>query len=134
MENFFEYAAINKLRFPSSKGDLTVEQLYELPLQSTKGVDLDTVARTVYQLLQDVAQGSFVATASNPAKKDYEVKLEIVKHVIGSKQEDNAKKARAASNRAERERLTQLLANKQDAELLTLSREELEKRIKQLED
>ena len=35
--NIFEYATRAKLRFASSRGDLTVEQLWDVPLRSTDG-------------------------------------------------------------------------------------------------
>ena len=37
--NIFEYATRSKLRFQSSHGVLTVEQLWEVPLRSKAGDD-----------------------------------------------------------------------------------------------
>ena len=41
--NLFEIASRKKLRIPTTKGDLTVEQLWDLPLKST-GLSLDKIA------------------------------------------------------------------------------------------
>ena len=61
--NLFEIATRAKFRFDSLKGALTVEQLWELPLQSRTGVDLDTVAKGINASLKEVAEESFVPTA-----------------------------------------------------------------------
>ena len=47
MDNLFLQATREKFRFESSKGDLSVEQLWDLPLTSRTGFDLDTVAKAV---------------------------------------------------------------------------------------
>ena len=44
MSNLFEVAARKKYRFDSQKGLLSVEELWDLPLQSTKSVSLDSIA------------------------------------------------------------------------------------------
>ena len=47
--NLFELASIHKYRFPASIGELTLEQIYDLPLDGSKnGVDLDTIARSPF--------------------------------------------------------------------------------------
>lgn len=133
MTNLFKYAAISKLRFPSVRGDLTTEQLWDLPLESKSGFDLDSVAKAVNKELKAQAEESFVATTTNPAKGQLEVKLEIVKEVIADKIAA-AESSRAAKARsAERQTLLEILHNKKAGELQELSVEELEKRISALD-
>jgi hypothetical protein len=50
--NIFEQATRRAIRFESAKGDLSVEQLWDLPLQSRNQFDLDTVAKTVNRQLK----------------------------------------------------------------------------------
>lgn len=136
--NIFELATRQKLRFASAKGDLTTEQLWDLPLQNTSPtrdvkVDLDTLARSINHELKAQAEESFVSTKANPLKAQLELKLEIVKHIIADKLAAAEKAKKASDNRAERERLMDVLKRKQDQELENLSPEEIQKRLEALD-
>lgn len=134
MTNLFKYAAISKLRFPSVRGDLTVEQLWDLPLESKTGFDLDSVAKAVNKDLKSQAEESFVATTSNPAKGQLEAKLEIVKEVIADKIAASEARRLASARSAERQKLLDILHSKKVDELQGMSVEELEKRISELDN
>jgi|SRR5690606_40547937 len=125
----FEKATRLKLRFDSTKGALTVEQLWDLPLQSKSGFDLDTVAKEVNKDLKSVTEESFVETRTNPRKGELELKLEIVKHIIKTKQDENAAAQTAAARREERKRLEAILATKQAQELEGLDVAEIQRRL-----
>ena len=131
--NMFEYATRNKIRFSSTKGELTVENLWDLPLLSKDGFDLDAVARTANKTLKDLTEESFVRTERTPKIAKAEATLEIVKHVISVKlAEEEAAKKRAA-NKVERDKTLAILAEKQEGKLSALSEKELQKRIADLE-
>jgi len=130
--SIFEQASKDKLRFPSIKGPLTVENLWDLPLESKTGFDLDSVAKSVNQLLKSVTEESFVKSSSNPEKAQHELSLAIVKHVIAVKQAENESKRTSAAKAAEKAQLVEILANKQAASLHNLSEEEIRKRIDSL--
>lgn len=123
--NIFEAAARKKLRFPSNKGELTAEQLFDLPLESKGGFDLDTVARTIDTNLKAASEGSFVSTKTSPERTDHALRLEIVKFVIADRLAENERKRMSADKAALRARLQDALARKQDAALENLSAEEL---------
>lgn len=136
--NMFETASRKKYRFPSVKGDLTIEQLWDLPLiinTPTRDVkaDLDTIARTINTELKSVTEETFVAVKPDPRKPDLETKLELVKYIIGIKikaQED----ARAASERAsKRAKLVDALASKEDQALASMSKEDILKQLEALD-
>lgn len=131
--NIFMQASRVKLRFPSNKGDLTVEQLWDLPLSSKTAFDLDTIARAVYTQMNAVSEPSFVAVRSNPVKEKLELSLEIVKHIISVKMAENEVAAKRAAARVERDRLMSILADKQDAETRSLSVDEIRKRLADLD-
>ncbi len=134
MQNIFEYAARNKLRFASIRGELSVEQLWDVPLRSRDGFDLNAIAKSASKALKDVAEENFVETAKTDAHTRYETALEVVKLVIDTKlSEETVKKDRAAKKQ-EKERLLSILAEKQDGALSALSAEDLQKRIAALED
>lgn len=133
--NIFEIATRKKFRFASSKGDLTVEQLWDLPLISTKsGADLDTIARAVNIELKSVTEESFVQVRPDPRKTELEQKLELVKHVIGVKLADQ-ERIKATAERAEKRRkLLDALAAKDDQALASASREDILKQLAELDD
>lgn len=131
--NIFEQATRRAIRFESAKGDLSVEQLWDLPLQSRNQFDLDTVAKTVNRQLNAVTEESFVSVRENPAKETLSLKLEIVKHIISVKLQE-AEEARNRANKAsEKEKLLRLLDEKQNEALRALTPEEIQERLKALE-
>ncbi|MBW6433754.1 hypothetical protein KZ829_08355 [Actinoplanes hulinensis] len=128
----FEKATREKFRYPSTKGLLTTEQLWDLPLTAKAGFSLDDVAKAVNAELKAIDTESFVATATNPAKATLETKLEVVKHVIAFRlAEEQAAKA-AAAKKLEKEKLLAVLGRKQDAVLENLTEAELLARINNL--
>ena len=130
--NIFEQATRRAIRFESAKGDLSVEQLWDLPLQSRNQFDLDTVAKTVNRQLNAVTEESFVSVRENPAKETLSLKLELVKHIISVKLQE-AEEARNRANKAsEKEKLLRLLDEKQNEALRALTPEELQERLKAL--
>jgi hypothetical protein len=131
-ENLFELAARRKFRYSSSKGDLNTEQLFDLPLTSRAGFDLDSVAKAVNAELKSVAEESFVAVRTNTGQRDLEAKLEIVKFVIAAKQKAQ-EDIRLAGEKAERKRrILEALAAKEDQELTSASKEELLRELESL--
>ena len=129
--NIFEQATRRAIRFESAKGDLSVEQLWDLPLQSRNQFDLDTVAKTVNRQLNAVTEESFVSVRENPAKETLSLKLEIVKHIISVKLQE-AEEARNRDKASEKEKLLRLLDEKQNEALRALTPEEIQERLKAL--
>lgn len=127
--NIFEQASRLKLRFSTNRGDLTVEQLWDLPLQSKTQFDLDSIAKAVYQDLKGRGEESFVATSTDPMKGRLELMLEILKHVIHAKQEENTAKLNKARIEQERSRIAEIIDKKQDAALENESLEQLQARL-----
>lgn len=135
MSEVYKYAAQKGLRFPSCRGELTVEQLFLLPLKSKSGFDLDSTAQTIYSELKSSEQESFVeeATAS-PRKKELEISLDIVKDVIKTKQDENKAQLAKTQKAIERKKILDALGAKKDQLLTQASVEDLEKQLAALED
>lgn len=131
--NIFETAARKQYRFPSVKGELTTEQLWSLPLIAVNSFDLNNVAKEIHSTLKSITEESFVSVKPTPGKVDLETKLEIVKHVIAVKQEEQAKARDAADKAAKREKLVQALANREEQELSSLSPDEIRAKLAELE-
>lgn len=131
--NIFEYAARSKLRFQSTKGELTAEQLWDVPLRSRDDFNLDVVAKAANKALKDISEESFVETAKTPEHGRRETALEVVKYVIKTKRDEEEAAKKRADNKIEKEKLLAILAEKQDGKLSELSEKELRNRIAALE-
>lgn len=120
--NLFELATRKKFRFESKAGLLSVEDLWDLPLDSRTKASLNEVAINISRELKAQTE-SFVAIA----KKDTtnEQKLEIVKYVIDVRLEEAKAIAEAQDRAAQRAKIDELVAKKKDESLEGLSLEEL---------
>lgn len=120
--NIFEYATRHKLRFQSTKGQLSAELLWDVPLRSNDGFDLNAVARAAHEAVEKVKEQNFVDGAtSNPAHTRLEICLDVVKKIISTKLADEQAAKRKSDNKVEKERLLAILAEKQDGKLSALS-------------
>ena len=131
--NIFEQATRQALRYPSNRGDLSTEQLWDLSLTKRDGFDLDTIAKTVNAQLKTLSEESFVTKSPNPAKDSLELKLEILKYIIAVKLKEAEDRRNAADRAAERQKLYDILAEKQDSALKELSVEDIQKRLAELQ-
>lgn len=132
MVNIFQQATRAKLRFPSIKGAASVstEDLWDLPLTSKTNVSLDQVARECNKALKEAAEESFVATEANDANSLLRLRMDVVKAVIEVRLAENKDKQERETKAAQKETILQLIAQKKNEKLSTLSVEELEQMLK----
>ena len=129
--NIFEQASRAKLRFNTDVGNLSAEDLWDLPLTtSTRRVNLDSLAIELNEALEKGKGKSFV----NNVKKDeiLQLKFDIVKHIIDTRVAESEAKTVAKKRESERSKIDDLIAKKEDDELLNLPLEELKKRRESL--
>lgn len=131
MEQMLEYALRKHLRWPTTRGAITLEDLWDLPLSSKTNVDLDTVAKTVNKELKESSEESFV-TPTSSKNAELQVRLDIVKHVIKTKIDDNAKALDSAKKKARKELLLQARESKQQQDLMNMSIEDIDKELNTL--
>jgi len=138
----FKEASRLKLRFTTTRGMITTEDLWTLPLKSEvqTTLDLDTVARNIDSALNGV-QKSFVKTDLNAKEqKEFELntlRMNIVINIIATKQaeEKEARKAKAKSseNARKRELLKEAIIIEEAKKLVDgKSLKELKKELKEL--
>jgi hypothetical protein len=129
--NIFEQASRKALRFDSPRGDLTVEQLWSLPLSSdVQGkLSLDLLGRQIMHKLATTTAATFLESAPSPDRALDELRLEILKHIRDVKQAENKAARDLVVKRAEKERLLEILEQKKNGQLAELSIEELESRV-----
>lgn len=118
--DIFERASRAKLRFDSSKGNLSTEDLWGLSLES-----LNTIAVKTDKAIKDEGQTNFIGKQTTTASKN-ELRLDILKHVIKAKLDAKEAAATRAANQAKVDKIKDLIANKADAELANKSVEELQ--------
>ena len=121
-----------KWRFPSKRGVLSLEDLFDLPLTKNNGVNLDAVAIEINKQFQE-KQGStsFVqSTSENTAEiNKLETMLEIVKTIIKQRQEENEAKLKRVELASKRKQLQELIDQKQAEAFASLSLEELQAQL-----
>ena len=128
IEKMFEAASRMKLRFESPKGALSSEDLWDLPLTSAVGnrANLDAIAIALHKLTRDSADTvSFVSPSENRDQTELLLKFELVKHVIGVRVRERDELKQAADRREKKQRLLELIAQKENQSLAEKSIDEL---------
>lgn len=130
MDNIFEYATKHKLRFGNNF--LSVEDLWDLPLKTYKNdwQSLDNVAKQINSEIRKEEE-SFVdeTTQSN---KHFVIALEIVKHIIAIRKEEINQQLLEKSKAEEKQLLLKALESKNIEEVNSLTKEELQEKLKNL--
>lgn len=125
----FEMASQMKFRYPY-KGMVTTEDLWDL-----KTTELDVVYRNLNKELNALDGDSLIATKSaDEGVKANELrnKIEIVKYIFNSKQQEAELHRMAAANAAEKQKILGVLADMEDNALRNMSKEDLLKRLAEL--
>lgn len=123
----FELASRKKLRFPTTKGFLSIEDLWDLSLPS-----LDNIAKGVNKQLKESEEESFITTRTTK-DSDAELALDILKHVIKVKLEEKEITAAKAEKAQKLAHLRQLATQKAGEALSAKSLEEIQAMITELE-
>lgn len=134
--NLFVAAARQKLRFESSKGALTVEDLWDIPLTGAgRGalLNLDDIARGLHRQLKEFdGDVSFVRPVARSVSHELQLKFDVVKFVIDTKV-DERDVAQAAAEKAEKkQKILAIIAQKQDQALAGASVEDLQRMLGEL--
>lgn len=128
--NLFEKASREKLRFITPRGMMSVEDLWDLPLvtKNPNNPSLNSIAQHLHHQIAS-ATPSFVKGAGTAMDPQLQLSLEIVVHVIEVRQAEAEVLANAARRKAEKQKLLEILDQKQDEELKGLSADEIKARI-----
>lgn len=126
MSDMFEKAVKGKYRFPY-KGQIAVEDLYDLPLGS-----LDTVFKTLNAEVKKTDEKSLLQTKSEE-DDILATKIEIVKYIFNEKLEEKKNRQEAAERKEKKQKIMQIIATKQDEALQNASVEDLQKMLDELD-
>lgn len=103
-----------------------VEDLWDLPL-----IQLDNIAIALNKKLQESKTESFIKTRTKDTT-ELELKFNIAKHIIDVKLQEQEDRLLESEKKAKRQKILDLMAKKQDAELEGKSLEELAKELEAL--
>lgn len=119
INELFVVASRQKFRFPF-KGVATVEDLWDLGVR-----DLDTIFKALNSQKKQAQEESLLSTKS---KEDavLEAKIEIVKYIVTTKLAEAEQKRIRDEQREKKNRIAEILADKQDEELRGKSVAELQ--------
>lgn len=119
MSDLFKIATKKKYRF-NYKGQATVEDLWDLSVE-----ELDKIYKNLKSLQKNASEESLLQTVT---KEDKELnnKIEIIKTIVTDKLAAKDRAVKAASQRAQNQRILEIMADKQDAALKEKSIEELQ--------
>lgn len=120
----YKRASQLKLRVATPQGLLSVEQLWDLSIET-----LDKVAVRLQKEYKASGGESFL---EKKTKKDKELKLsfDIVLDVLNTKVENSEKASKAAETKAHNQKILALIAEKQEGELKGKTIDELEAMLK----
>ena len=119
MADLFKVAVKKKYRF-NFKGNITVEDLWDLSVE-----DLDKIYKDLKSKQRNATEESLLQSVS---KEDKELanKIEIIKTIVSDKLAAKERAMKAAAQKAQNQRILEIMADKQDAALKEKSIEELQ--------
>lgn len=129
--DIFEQASRKKLRFNTSRGVLTTEDLWDAPLSSRDRFNLDDIAQDVNRKLKESEQESFVLKKSK-SDEDQLLRLEIAKHIIAVKLEARSARENEKKTAEKRQAILNAIAEQEAQEVRSKSVEELQKMLEDL--
>jgi len=113
--NIFEQASRKRLTFPSVVGNLTVSDLWNLPLRTTRSnkASLENVGNAILKDRKDVGDESiFGVDTPSPERVKQDLQIAIVRHIIGVITAENAAKTAVAATKSQKATLDAIIAER----------------------
>ena len=126
VENIFEFASRNKVRFPF-KGMISVEDLWDLSL-----TNLDSIYKTLNKQVKQSEEESLLSTKAS-VDTELEVQISIVKHIVSVKLAEKEAAEKASVKKAQKQKIMSIIATKQDEALQNSSIDDLKKMLDELD-
>ena len=125
VENIFEYATRNKLRFPY-KGSISVEDLWDLAPAS-----LDSIYKVLNKQVKQEQEESLL-TVKQDTDTDLDVQIAIIKHIVTVKLQEKEARVKAVEIKQRRDELAAIISEKEAQALKNLPVEELRKMMQNI--
>ena len=132
--SMYKKAAKLKLRFNTSRGPLSIEQLMDFSM-----TELEKLVRAQHKVLKDTAkldsteELDFLEINKTPKENIEQLKFDILKDIYMDKKNEKADRIADEEKRKRRERLAELIAEKKEEADKGKSLEELEKELAELD-
>ena len=134
-KNIIEKAIFSHVRFTTSRGDVTTEDLLDIPLSSNDDFNLDTLALNLYdEINKTETHKSFVKNDSTVAGLLTQLKFDVVKFIIDFKLERVNKAELRKIRSTKRKQIADIIADKKDDKLKGTSLAKLEAMLNTLDD
>ena len=118
------------LTFTTSRGILTPQDVWQLPLTGNNGFNLDTLSRVLLKEVRATEEESLVTLSGVDVVT--ELRLEVLKFIIADKQAEAKKEQELVVKYQKREQLLKLKANKQAEKQAELTEEEIDAQLDEL--
>lgn len=131
MENIYKWAARESVRFQSPKGVLSVEDLFRVDLDI-----LDQVYRSLKMQLRD-ADGSdslLDDNSGNEKAQDLRLAIELVTDVFKTRKEETKIAEKKLKRAKERQKIAEIIAEKEEGDLRSMSIEALKGLLEESDD
>lgn len=118
--SIYKKASKLKLRFNTTKGSLSVEQLWDLPIDQ-----LDALAVSINNELEKSSSKSFLVKRANVDSIDM-LRLDIAVNILTEKVDELEAAKEATLTKRHNAKIDDIIARKQEAELESMTLEQLE--------
>lgn len=129
--DLFEKVVRNKVRFDTSIGLLSAEDLWDLPLTHKFKISLDSIAIALNRELKECTTESFVQKV-NPRIKTLQLKFDVVKHIIDTKLQESKEREERMVRESRRQELLALKDKKRQELDSQRTMEEIDKELAEL--
>lgn len=125
MSDFIK-ASRMKLKIATNKGELRVEDLWDLNL-----TDLNSIAKSLRRLMKQDTEEDFLneTTSEDEVTK---LKFDIVLHILNTMKEEKKQRELEVSKKVEKQKILGLIAQKEEESLGKLSVDDLKAKLAQL--
>jgi len=117
--------------YPSTRGNITTQDLFTMHLDGNSGFNLNSVYVTLEEMLEKAPKKSLLSQSVDTTY--IQNRIDIVKDIAADKIAEKNSKLKAKENKAKREHILQILASKQDDALKSKTEEELLKELEALD-
>jgi len=113
------------LRVNSPRGPLSVEDLCDLPL-----TELNAIAKSLHKEVKTSEEEDFLEEKGSEERLT-KLRFDVVVHILKTKQAKNKERKEAADRKAQKDRILEILAKKEDSSLESKTKEELRKMLEE---
>ena len=124
--NVFEIATRNKYRFPY-RGQISVEDMWNLSV-----TELDKIFKTLNKQIKTAQEESILETKTKEDEA-IENQIAIVRYIVSVKQKEANDRLKEKERKAQKQRIMEIMADKEDEALKSKSPEELRKMLGELD-